>query len=88
MFPFGAMRLSPDTTLGANPYSTFWDNYGGYYYKDHFVEGFSHTHMQGAGVADLQNFLVTVTRMMNKKVINNRGYMSYHTHASEVPFFD
>ena len=48
---FGAVRVSPDTAFDGVriPFDTF----GGYNYADAQVLAFSHTHMVGAGVADL-----------------------------------
>jgi putative alpha-1,2-mannosidase len=57
--PFGLVQLSPDT---AGPPETRWNERGdytgwdhcpGYYYPDNIVIGFSHTHVQGTGGADL-----------------------------------
>ncbi len=51
--PFGLVQLSPDTrTYG-------WDGCSGYHYSDQTILGFSHTHLQGTGVADLGDFLIT-----------------------------
>ena len=50
--PFGAMRLSPDTTqLVDLP----WQHTGGYTFSDNELWAFSHTHMVGAGVMDMGN---------------------------------
>ena len=79
------MRLSPDTTIGQyKNISTFFNNNGGYYYGDTFIKGFSHTHLQGAGASDFENFLVTVTRKLNNKMIINSNYKSRFSHKSEV----
>jgi predicted alpha-1,2-mannosidase len=52
-YPFGALRLGPDTT------SSFADisfrHFSGYHYLDNQIRGFSHTHLVGAGVNDLGN---------------------------------
>ncbi len=62
--PFGLVQLSPDT---AGPPETRWNTRGdytgwdhcpGYYYPDNVVIGFSHTHVQGTGGADLGDVLV------------------------------
>ncbi len=49
--PFGAVRVSPDTAFDGVRIP--FDNFGGYNYADAQVLAFSHTHMVGAGVADL-----------------------------------
>lgn len=55
--PFGMVRLSPDTTAdGRRGLGVL--HAGGYLYQDDFVEGFSHTHLAGVGVADYGNLLV------------------------------
>src|ERR1700744_5791405 len=41
--PFGMVQLSPDTPIQG------WDGCGGYYYSDHIINGFSHTHLSGTG---------------------------------------
>jgi putative alpha-1,2-mannosidase len=50
-YPFGMVQLSPDTR--ENPE----DPCSGYDYKDTTIVGFSHTHLNGTGVADLFDFL-------------------------------
>jgi predicted alpha-1,2-mannosidase len=62
--PFGLVQLSPDTSgpperrRGADPDHYGWDHCSGYHYPDNVVEGFSHTHVQGTGGADLGDILV------------------------------
>lgn len=52
-FPFGAMRLGPDTASSAGDVS--WRHASGYNWADTFVRAFSHTRLVGAGVVDLGN---------------------------------
>lgn len=56
--PFGAVQLSPD-----NPRDG-WDWCSGYHYSDSIISSFSHTHLSGTGVGDLQDlrFLPVATR--------------------------
>lgn len=62
--PFGMVQLSPDTSGGPEPKwneksDTYrWDHCSGYHYADNFVLGFSHTHLQGTGAADLGDLLI------------------------------
>lgn len=62
--PFGMVQLSPDTCGAPEPkWNTQWDIYNwdhcsGYHYADNFVLGFSHTHLQGTGAADLGDVLL------------------------------
>ncbi len=62
--PFGMVQLSPDTS-GAPEAKwngqwdiTGWDHCSGYHYLDNYVLGFSHTHLQGTGGADLGDVLL------------------------------
>jgi predicted alpha-1,2-mannosidase len=62
--PFGLVQLSPDTA--GKPETrwnergdyTSWDHCPGYYYPDNVVIGFTHTHVQGTGGADLGDVLL------------------------------
>jgi predicted alpha-1,2-mannosidase len=51
--PFGMVQLSPDTRTAG------WDAAGGYHYSDSTILGFSHTHLNGTGVNDLCDILMT-----------------------------
>jgi len=53
--PFGMVQLSPDTRLDG------WDGCGGYHYSDSIIFGFSHTHLQGTGVSDYGDILISPT---------------------------
>ncbi len=62
--PFGMVQVSPDTS-GAPEAKwngqwdlTGWDHCSGYHYADHYILGFSHTHLQGTGAADLGDVLL------------------------------
>lgn len=48
-YPFGALQLSPD-----NPRNG-WDWSSGYHYSDSIISSFSHTHLSGTGIGDLQD---------------------------------
>jgi len=62
--PFGLVQLSPDTSGGPEPSWNIqgdwygWDHCSGYHYPDDVVVGFSHTHLQGTGGADLGDVLL------------------------------
>lgn len=60
--PFGGIQLSPD-----NPRSA-WDWCSGYHYSDSIISSFSHTHLSGTGIGDLQDirFLPTLNRPGNQ----------------------
>jgi predicted alpha-1,2-mannosidase len=50
-FPFGSVKLSPDTKLSGP------GMYGGYYYPDSTIIGFSHTHLNGVGEPEYRDIL-------------------------------
>lgn len=56
--PFGGIQLSPD-----NPRDG-WDWCSGYHYSDSIISSFSHLHLSGTGIGDLQDvrFMPVVTR--------------------------
>ncbi len=62
--PFGMVQVSPDTSGAPEPKwngqwdITGWDHCSGYHYSDNFILGFSHTHLQGTGAADLGDVLL------------------------------
>lgn len=62
--PFGLVQLSPDTSGPPEPHWNVqgdwyeWQHCSGYNYRDNIIEGFTHTHIQGAGGIDLGDVLV------------------------------
>lgn len=50
--PFGMVQLSPDNG------SSGWDWSSGYHYSDQVIAGFSHMHLSGTGIGDLQDISV------------------------------
>jgi predicted alpha-1,2-mannosidase len=62
--PFGLVQLSPDSSglpdakwnIQGDWYE--WQHCSGYNYRDNVINGFSHTHIQGAGGIDLGDVLV------------------------------
>jgi predicted alpha-1,2-mannosidase len=87
--PYGNMRLGPDTSFGIEPLSLKFQNYAGYSYMDTYLEGFSHTHVVGAGVNDWGNFLVTPIRVPSSSppptsLIENAGYKTKFSHDNEI----
>lgn len=62
--PFGMVQLSPDTSGAPEPKwkgqwdLTGWDHCSGYHYRDNYVLGFSHTHLEGTGASDLGDVLL------------------------------
>ncbi len=79
-YPFGMVQLSPDTK--ENPE----DPCSGYDYKDNTIVGFSHTHLNGTGVADLFDFLFMPYQGDLKWFPGNdsvKGYSSTFKHSNE-----
>ncbi len=73
--PHGMLQLSPDTRLDG------WDGCSGYHYSDHFIYGFSHTHLSGTGVSDYGDILLMP---MNGNPSNdNKIYGAAFSHANE-----
>jgi predicted alpha-1,2-mannosidase len=50
-YPFGPLRLGPDTTYYLVDIS--YRHFSGYHYQDKTIRAFSHTHLVGGGVNDL-----------------------------------
>jgi predicted alpha-1,2-mannosidase len=77
--PFGMMQLSPDTRLDG------WDGCSGYHYSDHYIYGFSHTHLSGTGVSDYGDVLLMPTNVQqfNNGADGNPGYRAYFSHKNE-----
>ena len=65
--PMGLVQLSPETGNGE------WAYCAGYQYKDKVINGFSHTHLSGTGVADLGDILIQpFTGAINKSQFGSR----------------
>jgi len=76
VMPHGMVQLSPDTRLEG------WDGCGGYHYDDHFIYGFTHTHLSGTGVPDLCDILLMPGSGTASP--NNKEYGSSFSHNNEV----
>lgn len=66
MAPTPFLRLGPDTTRMDLVLGEAWSHlnrHAGYFASDTHIRGFSHTHVQGAGDADLGNIGVSITRV-------------------------
>ena len=74
--PFGMVQLSPDTRVEG------WDACAGYHYSDSTLLGFSHTHLNGTGVADYGDILFLPA--IGKPGAKSRARFS-HTHESASP---
>lgn len=54
--PFGMVKLGPDTMAENSAVAPY--HCSGYYHDDGYIQGFSHLHMHGVGVADQGDILV------------------------------
>ena len=52
--PFGMVQLSPDTRIDGS-----WEGCSGYHYSDNRIYGFSHTHLNGTGVSDYGDMVLS-----------------------------
>ncbi len=76
-YPFGMVQLSPDTR------EDNWDGCSGYHYSDTVIKGFSHTHLNGTGCADLCDIRVMpVTGFQGP--VEESAYESPFSHSRET----
>ena len=84
--PFGLAKVSPDTR-GANGARVGALHCAGYRYEDELIEGFSHTHVHGTGVADYGALLLTPALDLpaegDPARTNEDGYSLPFSHATE-----
>lgn len=80
--PFGMARVSPDTST--NGAAASFLHCGGYAYTDDTIDGFSHFHLHGAGIADYGGSALMPTIGMTADKSKPRGHGSHFTHATEV----
>ena len=81
--PFGAVQLGPVNIFEG------WDWCSGYNYASNTILGFTHTHLSGTGIGDLNDILllpvsgkVPLFKGTKEDMIN--GYGSYFSHENEV----
>ena len=81
--PFGAVQLGPVNIFEG------WDWCSGYNYASNTILGFTHTHLSGTGIGDLNDILVLpvtgkVPLFKGTKEDMVNGYGSYFSHKKEV----
>lgn len=81
--PFGLVQLSPDTRDKPD-----WDCASGYNYNDKVIYGFSHTHLNGTGAAELFDLLfmpVTEEANITRESLgsSDKGWESEFSHSGE-----
>ena len=81
--PFGAVQLGPVNIFEG------WDWCSGYNYASNTILGFTHTHLSGTGIGDLNDILLlpfsgkaALTKVTKTDMVN--GYGSYFDHKNEV----
>ena len=75
--PFGAVQLGPDTG------DVDWNHCSGYHYNDTKILGFSHTHLSGTGVGDMQDFRVSPGFVLASEMPKPQDFLSDFSHAKE-----
>ncbi|SMD11301.1 GH92 family glycosyl hydrolase [Pedobacter nyackensis] len=78
--PFGAVQLGPANVFGG------WDWCSGYNYVSNTITGFTHTHLSGTGIGDLNDILVMpatgpaqadyVSTFLHENEVSRAGYYS------------
>ena len=85
--PFGMIQLSP--TNGDEG----WDWCSGYHYSSEYIIGFSHTHLSGTGIGDLNDILLLpaveplVEVTSNEGVINTGSLFSHSEETAEPGYY-
>ncbi|HRB55931.1 MAG TPA: hypothetical protein PLR36_06125, partial [Ferruginibacter sp.] len=80
--PFGMVQLGPSQIMEG------WDWCSGYHYSSNNIMGFTHTHLSGTGIGDLNDILImpTVGKLDVTKASKEKpdiGYVSTFSHANE-----
>ena len=81
--PFGAVQLGPTNIFEG------WDWCSGYNYSSNTIVGFTHTHLSGTGIGDLNDVLIMpatgkVHLEKGTKKDTENGYLSTFSHKNEV----
>ncbi|MEI6140508.1 MAG: GH92 family glycosyl hydrolase [Mariniphaga sp.] len=87
-WPFGMVRLSPDTEFFLDPLFAEGKSIStaGYYYGDHKMMGFSHTRMVGTGAYEGGHFRVIPNVGENSSNKYREGHHHRFSHEDEVAF--
>jgi predicted alpha-1,2-mannosidase len=86
--PFGAVQLGPSQIMQHWDEYSGWDWCSGYNYKSKEILGFTHTHLSGTGIGDLNDILVLpATGKVQLKPMEfekqDSGYGSYFSRSKE-----
>ena len=87
--PAGFVQLGPSNIMQTWDKFNGWDWCSGYNYISKEILGFTHTHLSGTGIGDLNDILLmpaTGKVLLNKMEFNKpeTGYGSYFTHENEI----
>ncbi len=87
--PAGFVQLGPSNIMQTWDKFNGWDWCSGYNYISKEILGFTHTHLSGTGIGDLNDILLlpaTGKVQYNKMEFNNEqsGYGSYFSHNKEI----
>ncbi len=80
--PFGMTQTGPDTADSVTGSPNFY-HFGGYFYEDDLITGFSHEHANGMGVNDFGTIAVLPRRGWTSDFITQSGRAAPFTHAAE-----
>ncbi len=80
--PHGLVKLGPDTS---GPFGTVtFQHFSGYWYGDDLIQGFSHVHLHGAGLADYGVISVMPTRAFTPTSTSVVDYQARFAKADEA----
>jgi len=87
--PYGAVQLGPSQTMQTWDQFNGWDWCSGYNYISEDILGFTHTHLSGTGIGDLNDLMIVpasghVELQPAHRLDMNTGYGSNFKKASEV----
>jgi putative alpha-1,2-mannosidase len=80
--PYGMVKPGPDTSR--NGKALEFSHCAGYAYEDDTIEGFSHTRLHGAGIADYGGIALMPAMAFDAAKAKPRAHGSRFSHASEV----
>jgi predicted alpha-1,2-mannosidase len=79
--PNGMIKPGPDTGIGT--FAIRFQHFGGYWYHDTHVRGFSHTHMVGVGANDMGVLRIMPVTGIDNERVSDKGYVSPYSHDNE-----
>jgi len=80
--PNGMIRPGPDTSRG--PIAFGFHHFGGYYFPDTHIQGFSHTRLVGAGINEQGNLRLMPVMRLEEGATSEHEYRSPFDHSDEI----